>query len=440
MTWRSFVVSLKIHLRPGRLVQNAIALMVSAGGTAVIGVVFWGVAAHLASTTAVGRTTAELAAMLLLATLAQLSYGSIFERFLPVAGKFTRDFVMRAYVLCVAFAFILAIGYLLLGFGHSFLPTSLGWRALFVAAVVLWTIFALQDSVLIGLRASRWVAIENIAFSLAKLALLPACIVISASQGIFVASIAPVVVTVIAVSWYLFRQRIPEHMSSAGPVESLPSTRDLILLAGAQYTALLTGVFMPSLLSLIVIQRLGAVANAHYFLPNMVASGLGLLCWSIVRSFLVEASHEPDQLRSHANSAIRTMIVVLVPSVVLGYIFAPEYLRIFGASYSTQGTTLMRMLLLSLIGTTVMVFYSTFAWLDKRVWWMTARNLGSSLVQLVLVFVLIGHFGIEAIGIAALVNAAITFVVFLPISVRRYRLTVVHTSPGANDGSSVADV
>ena len=420
--------------------QNAIALMVSAGGTAVIGVVFWGVAAHLASTTAVGRTTAELAAMLLLATLAQLSYGSIFERFLPVAGKFTRDFVMRAYALCVAFAFILAIAYLLLGFGHSFLPTSLGWRALFVAAVVLWTIFALQDSVLIGLRASRWVAIENIAFSLAKLALLPACIVISASQGIFVASIAPVVVTVIAVSWYLFRQRIPEHMSLAGPVESLPSTRDLILLAGAQYTALLTGVFMPSLLSLIVIQRLGAVANAHYFLPNMIASGLGLLCWGIVRSFLVEASHEPDQLRSHANSAIRTMIVVLVPSVVLGYIFAPEYLRIFGASYSTQGTTLMRMLLLSLLGTAVVVFYSTFAWLDKRVWWMTVRNLGSSLVQLVLVFVLIGHFGIEAIGIAALVNAAITFVVFLPISIRRYRLTVVHTSPGANDGSSIADV
>jgi O-antigen/teichoic acid export membrane protein len=229
-------------------------------------------------------------------------------------------------------------------------------------------------------------------------------------------------------------------MSSAGPVESLPSTRDLILLAGAQYTALLTGVFMPALLSLIVIQRLGAVANAHYFLPNMIASGLGLFCWSIVRSFLVEASHEPDQLRSHANSAMRTMIVVLVPSVVLGYIFAPEYLRIFGASYSTQGTTLMRMLLLSLIGTTVMVFYSTFAWLDKRVWWMTVRNLGSSLVQLVLVFVLIGHFGIEAIGIAALVNAAITFVVFLPISIRRYRLTVVHTSPGANDGSSVADV
>jgi O-antigen/teichoic acid export membrane protein len=229
-------------------------------------------------------------------------------------------------------------------------------------------------------------------------------------------------------------------MSVTVPAESLPSTRELILLAGAQYTALLSGVFMPSLLSLIVIQRLGPVANAHYFLPNMIASGLGLFCWSITRSFLVEASHEPDELRRHANSALRTMIVVLVPSIVLGYVFAPEYLRIFGASYSTQGTTLMRMLLLSLLGIAIMVFYSTFAWLDKRVWWMTARNLASSIVQLVLVFALIGHYGIEAIGIAALVNAAISVIVFLPISVRRYRMTAVHTAPGADDAPFVADV
>jgi O-antigen/teichoic acid export membrane protein len=274
---------------------------------------------------------------------------------------------------------------------------------------------------------------------LAKLALLPACVLISSSQGIFVAWTAPILLTVIVVSWYLFRRRIPEHMSVTVPTESLPSTRELIMLAGAQYAALISGVFMPSILSLIVIQRLGAVANAHYFLPSMIASSLGLFCWSIARSFLVEASHEPDELRRHANSALRTMIVVLVPSVVIGCVFAPEYLRIFGASYATQGTTLMRMLLVSLLGIGVMVFYSTFAWLDKRVWWMTARNLASSIFQLALVFLLIGHFGIKAIGIAALVNAAITFVIFLPISVRRYRLTALRAAPGANDAPFAAD-
>jgi O-antigen/teichoic acid export membrane protein len=440
VTWRSTVALLRGHLRPGRLIRNAIALMISSGGTAGIGVIFWVVAARLASTAAVGRTTAEIAAMLLLANLAQLSYGSIFERFLPVAGRLTREFIARAYVLCVAFAFVLAIAYLLLGFGHRFIPASIGWRVLFIVAVVLWTIFALEDSVLIGLRASPIVAIENIAYSMAKLALLPACVFLSASQGIFVAWTAPLILTVGAVTWYLFRKRIPDHMAVDGPAETLPSTRELIILAGAQYSALLSGVFLPSLFSIIVIERLGPVANAHFFLPNMIVTSLGVFAWSIVRSFLVEASHEPSELRRHANSAIRALVVVLVPSIIVGCIFAPQFLGLFGPSYAAYGTTLIRMLLVALLGTAVMVFYSTFAWLDKRVWWMTARNLAGSVVQLVVVLLLIGHFGIDSIGIAALANAVISFTIFLPIAVRRYRLTAVLAAPGADEQSSDADI
>ena len=409
--------------RPGLLIQNAIALMISSGGTAVLGVVFWAVAAHLSTASALGRTAAEIAAMLLLATLAQLSYGSIFERFLPVAGEFTFNFVKRAYLLCTAFGLVLAAGYLALGFGRSYLPPSLGWKLLFVVAVVLWTIFALQDSVLIGLRASRWVAVENIAYSAVKLAFLPVCIAISATEGIFVAWTAPLILTIIAISWYLFRHRIPEHASTSVSTEALPSARNLIVLASAQYAALLSSVFLPSIVTLIVIQRLGAVANAHYYLPAMIANSLGMFSWGIVRSFLVEATNEPHALRLHANSAIRALLIVLVPSIVLGCIFAPYYLRIFGASYANQGTTLMRLLLISLLGTTVMVFYTAFAWIDKQVWWLTVRNVVSGIIYLVVIFALIGRFGINAIGIASLIYSGTTLLVFLPITIRRYLRT-----------------
>ena len=409
--------------RPGLLIQNAIALMISSGGTAVLGVVFWAVAAHLSTASALGRTAAEIAAMLLLATLAQLSYGSIFERFLPVAGEFTFNFVKRAYLLCTAFGLVLAAGYLALGFGRSYLPPSLGWKLLFVVAVVLWTIFALQDSVLIGLRASRWVAVENIAYSAVKLAFLPVSIAISATEGIFVAWTAPLILTIIAISWYLFRHRIPEHASTSVSTEALPSARNLIVLASAQYAALLSSVFLPSIVTLIVIQRLGAVANAHYYLPAMIANSLGMFSWGIVRSFLVEATNEPHALRLHANSAIRALLIVLVPSIVLGCIFAPYYLRIFGASYANQGTTLMRLLLISLLGTTVMVFYTAFAWIDKKVWWLTVRNVVSGIIYLVVIFALIGRFGINAIGIASLIYSGTTLLVFLPITIRRYLRT-----------------
>ena len=408
--------------RPGRLVQNAIALVISSAGSSTIGIVFWAVAAHLATQAAVGRTTAEIAAMMLLTNMAQLSFGSIFERFLPIAGHLTGEFVRRAYATCLSFALILATVYVITGFGHSFLPSAFIWRALFIVSVVLWTIFALQDSVMIGLRASKWVAVENIAYSIAKLALLPACVFLSAVHGIFVAWVAPLIFTNLAVTWYLFSRRIPEQMLTPA-VADLPSTRELIVLAGAQYASLLTSVFIPSIVTLIVISRLGAVANAHYFLPAMIYASLSLFTWAIIRSFLVEASSEPHALRAHANSALRALALLLVPSVVLGCIFAPEFLGVFGHSYEANGTTLMRMLLLSFPGVSVMIFYSTFAWLDRRVWSMTVRNLATNALYLIVVILLIDRHGIDAIGIAALVNSAFTVILFLPPSIKRYRQT-----------------
>jgi O-antigen/teichoic acid export membrane protein len=359
----------------------------------------------------------------LLANLAQLSFGSVFERFLPVAGDQTRRFVIRAYVMCVTSALLFAIVYVGAGFGHRFLPDSFGWRAIFVVAVALWTIFILQDSVLIGLRASRWVPVENILFALAKLALIPILIAATRTQAIFLAWSAPVALTIIAVNWYLFVDRIPGHEASGIVSEGLPGTRELLLLAGAQYATLILTVSSTSIVTLIVLQRLGAVANAHYYVPAQIAAGPPLLAYSIARSFLVEASHEPHALRRHTNVAIRALVFVVVPCIIVGVVFAPELLRIFGTSYATHGTTLLRMLLLALPGTTITILYTTFAWIDKKVWWMTVRQLLSMIVFFSVLFATIGHVGILSVGIASLASAGAQGIFFLPITIRRYHRT-----------------
>jgi O-antigen/teichoic acid export membrane protein len=414
--------------RSGRLIQNAVALMISAGGSAVFGLAFWGVAAHLASPEAVGRTSAEIVAMIMLANLAQLSFGSIFERFLPVAGDRTRSFIQRAYSMCIATALVLAIIYVYSGLGHRVVPHTVFGQVFFVVTVVMWTIFILQDNALVGLRASRWVPVENILFAIAKLALLPVMLSVSAGQGVFLAWSAPVVLTLIAVNWYLFARRIPEHESLKLPNESLPKTRELFLLAGAQYATLLFSVFTPSIVALIVIERLGAVANAHYYVPSLIYSGLALIVVSIIRSFLVEAASEPYALRRHTNMAIIAMTAVIIPSVIIGVIFASNILQIFGTQYADRGTTLLRMMLLSLPLSSVPLFYSTFAWLDRRVWWMTVRNLVDVVVFFCVMFALIGREGILSIGIGFLVSSALQGIFFLPISIRRYRLTT-NTDP-----------
>jgi O-antigen/teichoic acid export membrane protein len=412
---------LLMRFRRGRLVHNAIALMISSGGTAVLGIVFWSIAAHVSDAAVVGRTSAEIAAMVLLANVAQLSFGAVFERFLPIAGAQTRAFVVRAYALCASLALAAALVYVTSGLADRFLPSTLAWRTFFVAAVVLWTIFVLQDSVLTGLRAAKWVPLENIFFAVAKLALLPAFLAASAAQGIFLAWTAPVAVTIIAVSWYLFGRRIPDHQVYSAPGEVLPAMRQILVLAFANYSTFLLSVFTPSIVTLIVIQRLGAVASAHYYLPALIASSLTYFLWNIEASFLVEASSEPGALRRHVKTTMLTGTAVLGPLITIGVVFAPLLLRIFGPTYATHGTTLLRMLLLALPGNAVAILYTAFAWLDRRLWWLVVRQLVSVVLYFAIVLALIGRLGLVAIGVASLSSSVVQGAFFLPIVIRRYR-------------------
>ena len=411
--------------RVGSLVQNAAALMISSAGTAVLGLAFWVIAAHITSAKFIGRASAEIAAMTLLATLAQLSFGPIFERFLPIAGTRTRNFVKRAYALCLAVALIAAVVYLSVGFGHNFIPPSFGARALFVVAVVLWTIFVLQDWVLTSLRAARWVPVENILFALAKLALLPALLAVTAIQGIFLAWSLPVIAAVGAVTWYLFRKCIPRHEASSPSSENLPSIREIILLA------IVRAVRHRGSHCLVVVANRAdrdtapGSCNRGPLLPDQHLSRTAWPYFSGASNlhFWSRLHRSRTCCAKNANTAIRVAIVVLVPSIAIGVIFAPEILRLFGATYAADGTTLLRMLLLSLPGTAVTAFYAAFAWLDKRGLVVGGTRILTAVIYFGLLFLFIGHFGILSIGIASLVTSGIAGIFFLPISIKRYRMT-----------------
>lgn len=412
------------RLRVGGLIQNAAALIISSAVSAIIGLVFWVAAAHLTSTTNLGRSSAEIAAVALLTQLSGLSYGATFERFIPVAGARTRQFVARGYATCAALALVISMGYVFSGLGHNFIRSGFVWRGLFVISVVGWTVFVLQDSVLVGLRSARWVPVENILYSLTKLAVLPVFIVWSASQGIFLAWMFPVVWLIIAVNWYLFKRRIPEHQERNESSEKLPSMRQLFSLSGARYAGLLVSVMTTSITTLVVIDRLGAVANAHYYIPAQISMGATLALSGIMRSFIVETSSDPGAIRRFARITLRTTVALLSPVIVIGVVFAPQILGLFGGSYATQGATLLRMLLLSVPAVAITSFYAAFAWIDRRVWWLAIREVASAIIFFGVMLALLGHLGIVAVGIASLVESAAQAFFFLPILIRRYRAAI----------------
>ena len=164
------------HLRdPMR--RSAYALILATGLTSALGLVFWALAARWLPTATVGLGAAIVSVMALLANLSTLGLRNGLIRFLPTGGAASRRLIISCYALC-SFAALVAAGVFLLGqplwaARLEFLRASPLSVVAFMIGTACWVIFVLQDHVLVGLRQTIWVPLENGLCAVAKIILLP---------------------------------------------------------------------------------------------------------------------------------------------------------------------------------------------------------------------------------------------------------------------------
>jgi O-antigen/teichoic acid export membrane protein len=73
---------------PGKNLRlNSVAVVSSSALTSLLGLAFWAVSAKLFPAAEVGIAAATTSSAMMLSTLASLSLGAMYERFLPLAGR-----------------------------------------------------------------------------------------------------------------------------------------------------------------------------------------------------------------------------------------------------------------------------------------------------------------------------------------------------------------
>src|ERR1700761_1107483 len=186
------------------LTVNAMALMTATIAANALGLVFWAVAAHLRPPSVVGQASAGIAALTLLAVIAQLNLTNVNVRLLPTAGRLGTGLVQRGYLVVILFSAVVGAAYCLSGLGRHVVPGGFANIATFAFAVPVLAVFALEDSVLTALRLTPWVAAENISTAVARVALLP--LLAATAMGAVDAWVLPACAAAIAVNSLLFRR------------------------------------------------------------------------------------------------------------------------------------------------------------------------------------------------------------------------------------------
>jgi len=412
----SFMARLSAHLRTP-LYRNAYALVVNSATTSVLGVAYWLLAARSYSTEAIGLNSATLSTMIFLATLSQLNLGSAMNRFIPSAGQATGRLVVYAYVI-VTLAALATSGIFLLGV-HIWAPTLSFWSsnlifvAWFTVAIMAWCIFSLQDGVLIGLRQSTWVPVKNIAFSLAKIALLLGLVQLLPLHGVFASWTIPAMILLVPTDLLIFRRLIPQHVRVSASQSAPIVPAQIVRYVAGDYAGSIISIAATSLLPIIVTERLGATTAAYFYLPWTVAYSLYLVSFNMGMSLIAEGSADPTKLDTYSYRLFVQMARLLVPAVIILVVGAPYILRLFGQSYAEEGTLLLRLLSLSALPEIIVAVATSVLRVQRRIGAVVLIMTVSSVASLGLSLVLLNVYGIVGIGVAFLVSQTAVAIVLV---------------------------
>lgn len=404
---RSFVAGVRAQcaavLPREPLLRNGHLLAMSSLLNAVLGAVFWVFATHLYDDRTVGINYATVSAATLLSTVGQLNLADFLVRFLPSAGRHTRNLILACYLASIVCSVLVSVGFLLLvptiSPGLDFLLSPLT-GLFFVAYTAGYAIFALQDGALTGVRHPGWVLTENVIFAAVKILLLAATAALTLFAGILISWAGALLVALLVANVFLLRRAVPRHERQVQKAARPPR---MVGYATADYLGSLFRMAAYSLVPLLVLNTLGPAHSAYYSLAWIVGYVPYLLATNMGSSLIVEAAHDPARLADHAFRVLRHSALLMAAGTAVMIIIAPGFLAFFGTQYAEHGTTLLRLLALSALPNLVVSLAVDVARMRRRLRLVVGLQLAMCVLVLSLSHILLPVLGLAGGGLAWLV-------------------------------------
>jgi O-antigen/teichoic acid export membrane protein len=369
----------------GGFLADGSALGASALLTALAGLVGWLVAARTLSPSEVGHASAFVNAFLMIAALSELGTGQAMLRWLPRTGSAAPVLVRRVYAVTLATCLVLSVVWALSASGIVGRATDplgrTGTTVLFVVAGLAWTLFHLQDDVLTGAGAARWVPLENLLFGAVRIVLLLVLAGPLGSLGIVLSWVLPMVLCDLLVNGLLALR----SSRLADRPAWLPRRREVLTTTGSTFAALIGLTLLYNLVPLVVVARFGAATGAVFFVVWMGVVALDLAIVGFGNALVVRLHGAPLHLLRHALT--RVLAIFAVPLLVAALAASP-LLNLFGEVYARDGRTLLRWLVLGVVFRLVVM-------LVAAIHLGAGRPLGMALLQ--------GVTAVAVIALAALV-------------------------------------
>lgn len=390
-------------LAKNSLYRNASALILSNVSNGVLGLAYWVIAARLYSADDLGRGAAGVSALLFVSLLGWAGLQGALIRFIPAQGRSVFGLVRANYLAASSIGVLAGVVFLLIA--HEFIADldflSASWGVAFIAAIVAWCVFSLQDGVLIGLRRAEWVPAENAIFSVLKMGLLVVFAAFGAGPWGIVGSWAlGAAVLVAPVNLLLFLRLLPQHVERSRQTETKVDVRSVARFSAGNHVSQLLAGLPDAVMPVIVLQLAGSQASAFFYAPRTIILALRQVAISIANALTAEGAAAEVGLERLTRRAAIFAGAVFVPIVVLLLVAAGPILSMFGSEYAENGDSLLRYMALGVFPLAFTMLYMAVARVRQQVARLVALGAVWSTASLGVSFALIPGLGITGAGIA----------------------------------------
>lgn len=341
---------------------SSASLGASQAVTAVVGFVFWIIAARLFSQSEVGVASAVISGMSLVGAIGVMGLGTLLIYDIPRHPGREMGMIAASLIASMAIGGLLGLAFVA---AAPFLSSELGpvgATAIMVVTVAigagLTSASLVIDQAVIGLMRSSLQLVRNILASLLRLALLAAFGLIGLTSGslaIVGAWVASVGLSMLALGAYSAQRRslrraYPLHWDFLGAQRSSALKHHLLNLA-----IQVPGWAMP----VIALAVLSARVNAGFYFAWLLVGFASFVEVSFIWVLYASAVREPGSMARWGWVSLRLSIVAAVAGVIGLWVLGPLVIEIFGAGYADVAQGALVVLPLTLFPTVIKGHYIT---------------------------------------------------------------------------------
>ena len=327
----------------------------------------------------VGLTATAVSAIALVTYITQFGINYSVPRFLPTAPN-RSTMINTVLTVVVGSTLVVAVIFLTLPYASKLWALGgLTFGVAFVAAACVQAGVTVLTTVLVADRAADKLVTVGSIPSVAQLAAPPAFAFLGAF-GAFLARVSGNFFSFITFAWLLVKRG---HRFR--PEINIAESQELIKFSAGMYVANLVGGVPQLLLPLVVLARVGASQAAYWSISMSVAAILFTLPGQVTAALMPEVSSRPVERRALLRRSTYLITAMVLPALIIAFVFAPIPLAIFGHSYRSEALAPLRWLIVA--GFVTMLNYVTGAILiiAKKSTMVTIVNLVDAVVVLGLV-------------------------------------------------------